>query len=249
MTPTILFDFDGTLAVGDGPVLAFARQVAGHAGPGYLERVMATLRDLDAGTATQFRDGYDVVGTLARQDGVDPTALQDAYLASRSLLGTPEAPVDAAPGLTQLLDALPHDVRVVLATNAPGVGVERLLTTWGVRERFAALHYDVGKPAGLTPIVEAALADGPVLAVGDIVENDLAPATALGAATALVGPTADTPPSTVTMHARTLDALALDITAWAHRASNTATTAAPTSATPATHPESVPTGTADSLER
>ena len=245
MTPTILFDFDGTLAVGDGPVLAFVRQVAGHAGPGYLERVMATLRDHDAGTATQFRDGYDVVGTLARQDGVAPDALQQSYLASRSVLGTPEAPVDAAPGLAQLLAALPRRARVVLATNAPGVGVERLLTIWGVRERFAALHYDVGKPAGLTPIVEAELATGPVLAVGDIVENDLAPAAALGAATALVGPTADVPPADVTMHARTLAALADQITAWAHQAIDTATH----SATPATHPESVPTGTADSLER
>lgn len=241
MTPTILFDFDGTLAVGDGPVLAFARQVAEHAGSGYLERVMATLRDHDAGAATQFRDGYDVVGTLARQDGVAPAALQQAYLAGRRLLGTPEAPVDAAPGLAQLLAALPRATRVVLATNAPGVGVERLLTTWGVRERFTDLHYEVGKPAGLTPIVQAALAMGPVLAVGDIVENDLFPAAALGAATALVGPAAATPPADVTMHARTLDALAADITAWARRVTTTATTALPL--------EPVPTGTADSLER
>ncbi|WP_407317594.1 HAD family hydrolase [Isoptericola halotolerans] len=241
MTPTILFDFDGTLAVGDGPVLAFARQVAEHAGPGYLERVMATLRDHDEGMATQFRDGYDIVGTLARQDGVDPSALQQAYLASRRLLGTPEAPVDAAPGLAQFLEALPRTADVVLATNAPGVGIERLLTTWGVRERFTDLHYEVGKPVGLTPIVQAALADGPVLAVGDIVENDLAPAAALGAATALVGPAAATPPADVTMHARTLDALADDITAWARTATTAATTALP--------PEPVPTGTADSLER
>nr|WP_216645621.1 HAD family hydrolase [Isoptericola halotolerans] len=242
-----MFDFDGTLAVGDGPVLAFARQVAEHAGPGYFERVMATLRDHDAGTATQFRDGYDVVGTLARQDGVDPAALQQAYLASRDLLGTPEAPVDAAPGLAQLLAALPQTTTVVLATNAPGVGVERLLTVWGVRERFTDLHYEVGKPTGLTPIVEAALTEGPVLAVGDIVENDLAPAAALGAATALVGPAAAaaaaaaTPPADVTMHARTLDALAAGITAWAHAAATAATTALP--------PEPVPSGTADSLER
>lgn len=35
MPATIIFDFDGTLAVGNGPVLAYAGQVAAVAGDGF----------------------------------------------------------------------------------------------------------------------------------------------------------------------------------------------------------------------
>lgn len=217
MTATLVFDFDGTVAVGNGPVLAYAREVARHGGDGLLERIERTLAAFDSGTAPRFRDGYDVVGTLAADAGIRPAAAQAAYLASRRALAT-GAGVEPAPGLRDLLAALPATVRVVLATNAPANGVEALLERWGVRARFDELRFECGKPAGLTPVIQDALGEGPVLSIGDIVENDLAPAAALGADTALVGATAATSSAAVTLRAATLAELAPQILAWARRA-------------------------------
>ncbi|MDN6499637.1 MAG: hypothetical protein L0K44_07820, partial [Yaniella sp.] len=78
----------------------------------------------------------------------------------------------------------------------------------------------VGKPAGLFNIVESALDRGPVLAIGDIAEYDLAPALQLGADTALVGATAMTSTAPVTMRGASLEHLASDIQTWAAQAAN-----------------------------
>lgn len=214
MTPSIIFDFDGTLAVGDGPVLAYARYAAEAAADDYLERVQVEL-DKHAVGASELRDGYDVVGTLARTDGVDEQTLNAAYAHSRTRLGTADAPVSPAPGLLDLLAALDPGIRIILATNAPDQGIRELLAAWGIADRFAALHFTVGKPAGLEPILLSALADGPVLSIGDIFAFDLAPARALGAATALVGATAETSPESPTMRGTTLEDVAPAIRTWA----------------------------------
>ncbi|WP_051172025.1 HAD family hydrolase [Microbacterium indicum] len=215
MTSTIIFDFDGTVAVGNGPVLAYARQIARTAGERYLAEVTEALEAFDAGSAPSYRDGYDVVGALAERAGVDAETRQEAYLASRAELGTAEAPVDPAPGLAELLARIPAETRVILATNSPDIGVTQVLDSWGLRDRFDEVLHDMGKPAGLGPLVERALADGPVLSVGDIVENDLAPAAALGADTALVGATAAASPAQVTLRGAALADMVDGIVAWA----------------------------------
>jgi len=219
---TIVFDFDGTVVVGNGPVLAYARQMARYADDAFLERTIATIEAFEAGQTDRFRDGYDVVGTLAAEAGIGSDDRQRAYFASRAQLGSAE-PAAAAPGLKEILEQLPDATRVVLATNAPEAGVVSALGGWGVLDHFDEFVYDTGKPAGLTPIVERAIADGPVLSVGDIVENDLAPAAELGADTALVGATAATSTSSVTMRALTLAELADQIVAWAHAAEHDTT--------------------------
>ncbi|WP_105567060.1 HAD family hydrolase [Microbacterium halophytorum] len=216
MASTLVFDFDGTVAVGNGPVLAYAREIARFADPGFAARAEAEIEAFEAGRASGYRDGYDVVGSLADAAGVAPDDRQGAYLASRGALGTPGGePVAAAPGLAEILAALPADAHVVLATNAPEAGVERALTAWGIRGFFDEIVFDTGKPAGLAPIVERALARGPVLSIGDIVANDLEPATALGADTALVGATAAASPAAVTMRGTTLAELTAPILGWA----------------------------------
>ena len=228
MASTIIFDFDGTVAVGIGPVLAYAREMARFAGEGFLALAHDTIARFEAGEEDRYRDGYDIVGTLGAEAGISVEDRQQAYLASRAQLGTPAAePVAAAPGLADILRTLPADVRVILATNAPEPGVENALTAWGVREHFDEIIFNTGKPAGLTPVVERALADGPVLAVGDIVENDLAPASALGADTALVGATAATSSAEVTMRGATLADLSEPMLAWATSVSSSVRTTTP----------------------
>jgi phosphoglycolate phosphatase-like HAD superfamily hydrolase len=217
VTSTIVFDFDGTVIVGNGPVLAYAREMARFAPEGFLARAEAEIAAFEAGRAASYRDGYDVVGTLGTDAGVSAGDRQLAYLASRELLGSAQ-PADPAPGLADILARIPEETRVVLATNAPEAGVESALAGWGIRDRFDELIYNTGKPAGLGPIVDRALLDGPVLSVGDIVINDLDPATERGADTALVGATAETSTASVTMRATTLAELADQIVAWAHAA-------------------------------
>ncbi|RQP10281.1 MAG: HAD family hydrolase [Microbacteriaceae bacterium] len=220
MTPTIVFDFDGTIAIGSGPVMAYAREVArAAADAALLERIEVALAAFESGD-TRYRDGYDVVGSLAEQAGVDAAARAAAYDASRAQLGSELAPVEPVPGLAELLDALRSHARLVLATNAPASGIEPLLERWGVRDGFDELRFAVGKPAGLDPLIREALAAGPVLAIGDIVEYDLAPAMALGASTALVGATAAHSTANVTMRALTLAELRDDIETWAATAAS-----------------------------
>lgn len=227
MTATIIFDFDGTVAVGDGPVRAYARFAAEAAGGDYLERVEAELARYNAG-ASAYRDGYDVVGSLAREAGVDEATLSAAYAHSRTQLGTTGAPVEPAPGLAELTARLDPSIRLVLATNAPGDGIDRALDAWGLADAFAERHFAVGKPAGLEPIIRAALEAGPVLSIGDIYEFDLAPAAALGADTALVGATAASSPAQPTLRGQTLAVLVPDILAWSAAAASTSASPHPT---------------------
>lgn len=217
MSASIIFDFDGTLTTGNGPVLAYARMLAADAPGGFLESVEQALAAFDNGDQT-FRDGYDAVGSLARAGGVAETRLSAAYLASREQLGTAQAPVETMAGLSDFLQLLATRARIILATNAPETGIDAVLRSWGVRDLFTERHYHVGKPTGLMPVVSAAVARGPVLAIGDIVEFDLAPALQLGGDTVLVGATAAHSPAPVTMRGKDLAALRTDIETWSAQA-------------------------------
>ncbi|MGM1017854.1 MAG: HAD family hydrolase [Actinomycetota bacterium] len=215
MTLTLVLDFDGTIALGAGPLEAFARAVSTAAeDPTFVDRAMAALDAFERGE-TDARDGYDVISTLAAGQGVTADVLEGAYQSSRALLGSEHAAIAPPTGLADFLNRIHEHVRVVLATNAPGAGIRPVLDGWGVTDLFDDLHFTVGKPTGLVPIIRAALSDGPVLSVGDIFEFDLAPAAELGAATALVGATAERSPAPVTMRGRTIADLYGDIEAWA----------------------------------
>lgn len=216
-TPTIVFDFDGTLALGHGPVLAFAERIGATLGAEFLARVAEGLRHYDEG-AREFRDGYDIVSSLAVRAGFDAEALSTAYLDSRALLADEKTDVQTMPGLPDFLRTLRSSARTVLATNAPSTGVEKLLARWGAAELFDELHFAVGKPAGLTRIIADARERGPVLSIGDIFEYDLAPALQLGADTALIGSPAADPQlasASVTMRGGSLAELRGEIETWA----------------------------------
>lgn len=232
MTATIVLDFDGTVALGTGPLEAYADAVATAAGDtSFAEQAMAAVAAFERGD-TDARDGYDVIGTLARTQGMDADHLESAYQASRGMLGSERATITPPVGLAEFLARVGVHARIVLATNAPGAGIQQVLDAWGVAGAFDELHFTVGKPAGLRPILRAALADGPVLSVGDIFEFDLAPAAELGADTALVGATAERSPAAVTMRGRTLADLYGAIEAWAADAASARSTRTTASSTP-----------------
>lgn len=234
MTATIVFDFDGTLALGRGPAIAYAQNLADATGAASLvDQAMTEIESFESGDSPHL-DAYDAVGAVAAAHGIADAVRGAAYAASRELLGTDLAPVFPPPGLSDFVARVSRRARLVLATNAPGAGIDRTLKAWGVAPHFHATHFSVGKPGGLVAILREALAAGRVLAVGDIIEFDLAPAMALGADTALVGATAGRAADIVTLRGDSLADLYADIETW---------TAAADSSTP------VPAGTTVPLER
>jgi FMN phosphatase YigB (HAD superfamily) len=207
----LLLDFDGTVAVGHGPVLAYARSASAGLAPAaaaaFRAEVTAAVEalgdpasaDRRAGGAAHSTDallpldGYDLVRVLAERHGIGPLALSAAYLASRHALGTADAPVSAPLGLVAVLAELRTEARVVLATNAPDIRLRETLADLGLLGLLDAVLTDVGKPAGM-PLVLDRLGAAPcgtgdgvrVLSIGDVWANDLAPVAARGHATALV---------------------------------------------------------------
>lgn len=225
MTDTIIFDFDGTIAVGDGPIRAFARALADQlhdsTKEGFLAAVFADLDTADAeGFSIEDRDGYGLVNRHARVAGADADALDAAYHQSRSVLASDEAPISAPDGLREFLDSLPAGVRAVLVTNAPDTNIEFALEQLDLAGCFHEIHHSARKPDGLEAIAAPWLSEGRVLSIGDIWINDLMPIEKLGGTTALIGePAAGTRPDYA---APTLGAMLPALAAWAAESHATA---------------------------
>lgn len=195
----LVLDFDGTVCLGDEPMLRYAHEVArvaGEAGPGIVQRVTEFLLDGDhreEPALARAQDGYQVAARLGWAAGASREDLQQAYQLSRVPLHAGEVAVHAPEGLAELLAELAGRIRIVLVTNAPDAGLHRVLDRLGLGGSFHEVHGDAGKPEGMTPILTGLLqqhgiADQPqrLLSIGDIWRNDLEPAQALGARTALV---------------------------------------------------------------
>ena len=207
--PVLIFDFDGTVALGDGPLLAYARAVAGHTASAadFVSTVSAHL----AAPSAHVIDGYDAVRRLALDAGVDDAALASAYSTSRAQLAGPDAPVSTAADLAGFLAEV--DAERLLVTNAPATRLDEALAVMGLSGLFDRIVTDAAKPAGLELLLDQLAAGTPVLAIGDVWRNDLAPAHARGLATALVGGYAD-PAADPTFRADTLDELLPALAEW-----------------------------------
>jgi FMN phosphatase YigB (HAD superfamily) len=218
---TLLFDFDGTVALGSGPVLAYATLAAEALPPAdagtFVATVAASLLDYPHGRVpgTGAIDGYDLVRIQAAAAGIEPASLGGAYLASREQLASPLAPVHAPEGFAEFLAAVRGEATLLVATNAPATRLDAALAALGLDGLFDAVYPSVGKPDGLVPIVDDWLARGDLLSIGDIWANDLAPARARGALTALVGPDQDeADAATPDIRVPTMPELYPLITAW-----------------------------------
>lgn len=206
----MVLDFDGTVAVGDAPVLAYFRGVAGGDADEAFARWVETGRG--------YRDGYALVADWAAAHRVAEEVRAAAYAASRAALHSGEAAVEAPAGLAELLRDRPAGVRCVLVTNAPVDGIEPVLDRLGLTGLLDAVEGDARKPGGLPAVLErllgdAGLAPDRLLSVGDVWRNDLEPAAAIGAATAFVD-RFDLGEGSPTFRARTLEELLPDIERW-----------------------------------
>lgn len=219
----LIFDFDGTISLGDGPVRAYARHVAESLPP---TTAHDFLRSVEAGLDGELPvdlhpvDGYDLVRQLSDSFGASDEARSRAFLLSREELGTDAAPITAPEGLPDFLAAARQHAHLVLATNSPQTRIDSALESLGVAAHFDSVHTSAGKPAGLEVIVDEWLgrfanADpaGALLSVGDIWVNDLQPAHLRDASTALIGERADNA-ATPTYSATTLHELYPSLNDW-----------------------------------
>jgi FMN phosphatase YigB (HAD superfamily) len=195
---TLLFDFDGTVSLGHGPVLAYARLAAESLSATHAEEMMQQVRmglALEPSSVvatpgpvpTPAADGYILVKELAQAYGVEDSGLNRAYHGSRAQLATALAPIEPVPGLAAFLGEARDHANIVLATNSPEVRMSEALQFLGLTGAFDVLYTSVGKPSGLDAVLDEWMPYGPLLSIGDIWANDLAPAHARGAQTALVG--------------------------------------------------------------
>lgn len=212
----VVLDFDGTVCLGDDPVLSYARhldealpaprrvveatvaqflrgpdeQVAGLRSPAGL-RSSAVTRAAHLDSVVDAADGYAAAATLATELGATPAQLGAAYEASRVELAEGRLETWAPEGVGEFLREI--DAITVLVTNATATGVEAQLVHLGLDGVFDEVVTSAGKPAGMGPILTRlraahGLAEAPerLLSVGDIWRNDLAPAAEQGSVTALI---------------------------------------------------------------
>ncbi|WP_165831817.1 HAD family hydrolase [Brachybacterium endophyticum] len=187
--PVVVFDFDGTVCLGEGPVLAYAEAACDRMEPADAERVRAGFQDwLQGDAAEQHGDAYVALAALARP--ILGEQLSEAYLDSRRRLVEEDLGVHPPEGLTQLLDDLEAaDCERVLLTNAPATGMEHTLAHLGVRTRFDQIVVSARKPSRMPTHLRTLLADQPphrLASIGDNWTNDVAPAVELGALGLLV---------------------------------------------------------------
>ncbi|MFD0636872.1 HAD family hydrolase [Catenulispora yoronensis] len=149
--------------------------------------------------------------------GVGTPALEDAFLASRKFMLTPECPVVAVPALVEAFEELRGPVRIVLATNSPAGGLAPLLDRLGVTGLFDGVLSGANKPAGLRRWIAGELArrpSGELFSLGDHYFNEIEPAMAVGARAGYIDRfgRADGP---ATVTAEVVEAVLPGIFAWA----------------------------------
>jgi len=221
--PVLLLDFDGTVCLGDGPVLAYAEEAFAQL-PAALRadadrRVAAYLAHTPQDGDDEAADAYSLVLQIAGSH-IGADALSAAYLASRKRLETDDLGIHPPEGLHESLQELGPQVTRVLMTNSPELGLERALETLGVAGLLDQVVCSAAKPVALARHVGVLLGgQSPhrLLSVGDHWTNDIAVPRAMGCATAYLAP-APHPLRPADVTARTYAELALHIKTWARSA-------------------------------
>lgn len=196
--PVLLVDFDGTVTVGDGPVLAYLDAVLASADlPPHSNKnsdtrtAMATYLQTGWTPEQPWFDGYHAVAELTA-DLVDANTRNGAYRASRQALEEGKVEVNAAAGIAELLADLGGRCRRVLATNSPRPGISPTLARLDLTDLFDEVRCDAGKPAGMHRLLNDLIPSTPhgdpaeLLSLGDVWINDLAIPFARGCAVAYI---------------------------------------------------------------
>lgn len=188
--PILILDFDGTVCLGDGPVLAYAQAVADQL-PESAQKLLQEGLDsylAEDPNAPSYKDGYAAVAALA-EGHLDSTGLHHAYLASRQRLADGTVEIEAPDGLAAFLDSLDGIAFRLLLTNAPLNGVQESLSKLGLSNSVDLIIPDARKPAGFAGLLPSLLANKApheLLSVGDVWSNDIDLPAREGCATAFI---------------------------------------------------------------
>jgi len=208
----LLFDFDGTVSLGDEPVTAYARHLDEEAASasGLITRVISRFLQSDGRIAAGLDgvtdadplflglhvvdgsiDGYSAAERLATLMGMSADQIDAAYTASRADLADGLISTRAPEGFGSFLAAFPASAHRVLVSNSPANGLTEQIEKLGLTRSFDEVVTDASKPAGLPAIAarilgEHRLGEDRLLSIGDTWANDCAPVAALGASTALI---------------------------------------------------------------
>lgn len=191
--PLLVLDFDGTVALGDGPIYAYARAVAKYLDSSDRDRLLDTLDEFLAGTLESaselvFKDGYDAVAKLS-EHAVTRDQRNAAYFASREAVARGEVGVHAPERLADFLAEMGQHVHRLLFTNAPLTGVAESLDSLGLTGLIDSIVPNAGKPEGFAsklPELLAGRAPERLLSVGDVWLNDIKHPLDAGCATAFI---------------------------------------------------------------
>lgn len=189
----LILDFDGTLCLGDGPVRAFAREVASAVGASAAELLDPLDRFLQGESGTPFdgsADAYTAVAEWARNRGLERGAMTAAFLRGRAEVDAGSIEISSPDGVIGRLGALEGWHRV-LVTNSPLASTVTLTARLGLDTVLDAIIGDAAKPGGLDALLAP---DGEldvrrwrrIVSLGDIWINDLAPVHAVGGDTGLI---------------------------------------------------------------
>lgn len=189
----LILDFDGTLCLGDGPVRAFAREVASAVGAPEGDLLHPLDRFLLGEPSTEFdgcADAYTAVAMWAHERGLERDRMTAAFLRGRAELDAGRVDITTPEGVIDRLGCK-TDWHRVLVTNSPLASTITLTQRLGLHPVLDAIIGDAAKPLGL----EALLAAGGeldarrwqrIVSIGDIWVNDLAPVQAVGGDTGLI---------------------------------------------------------------
>jgi FMN phosphatase YigB (HAD superfamily) len=232
----LMFGFDGTLYVGDLPILAYARRCTEHLAPDAATAMIDGIRFFLEGKTISDRhidlqgaeDGRQAVEILATALGLTADRIRLADQLARADMAASAFALDVPEGLSELLSEM-VGVHVVVVTNAQGGAVAGVLSALGLAEHVHEVVADAGKPDNMSNIVAATLsrigATGEphrLMVIGDRWSDDLADAARIGAVTGLIdrfGRDDGNP----TFRARDLTGLIPDIRQWAARQGAAAT--------------------------
>ncbi len=199
----LLLDFDGTVYVGDLPILSYARHASAglepHAQAAVIDGIRGLLEGRHTGRSTvdlsDAEDGRRAVELLAAAAGVGPGELTRAYAASRDDLAGSAFALDIPEGLVALLAGLHGPAWTAVVTDAPHTGVVEVLDSLGISGLIDDVITGADEPARRAAVVTAVrhrlARSGPdpagrLVAVGNRWAVNLAPTHRMGGATAYI---------------------------------------------------------------
>ncbi len=219
MRKVVVFDFDGTVILGDQPYYRCAeiisKQLPASDADAFISKVKAALT---RSIPFPGEDGWNMLSNLSREFSSKDTFTAAFHETRKEMLEygnmtyVPES-------VKVLLRRIKQYAVLALASNSPPSYVEPVLRKYSLDSYFSYVRPGAGKPAGFEYIVRQIIdheklpVDFMLLSVGDHYINDILPAVESGWDGAFVNPYGVDPRKS-TVSAGDIDALSEWITDW-----------------------------------